>query len=392
MGSNIEQRLNWQVVDLSASVASLHDASVLFIAGDQELSFSQQDQDKLRQFVEEGGTIVGNADCDSSNFVKSFLKLGSQLFPCYEFRELPDTSPILKDEQFPTSKWKTRPRIMALSNGVRELMVLPGHDLSRAFQARTHLAHPEPYELLDDIVLYAVDKKGLREKGVSFIISDDPKLPIERRVRLARLEYGGNWDPEPAGWPRLAALLHNQFKVGLTTERVKLGEGKLKFSLDSSGCQLAHLTGTTAFTLSGPQREELSAFIAAGGTLVIDAAGGAAGFAGSADDLLQALLPATTGAGAARTPLPPESPLYKLPQAAIPTVSYRPFARKTLVGKLNQPRVIGVEKNGRICAFFSREDLSAGLVGEQIDGIIGYAPEDATAIMRNIVLYGLAHQ
>jgi hypothetical protein len=34
----------------------------------------------------------------------------------------------------------------------------------------------------------------------------------------------------------------------------------------------------------------------------------------------------------------------------------------------------------------SREDLSAGLVGEQIDGIVGYTPDTATDIMRNIIL------
>ena len=37
--------------------------------------------------------------------------------------------------------------------------------------------------------------------------------------------------------------------------------------------------------------------------------------------------------------------------------------------------------------FYSREDLSGGLVGEPVDGIVGYDPATATAIMRNILLY-----
>ena len=40
---------------------------------------------------------------------------------------------------------------------------------------------------------------------------------------------------------------------------------------------------------------------------------------------------------------------------------------------------------------YSREDLSAGLVGQPTDGIFGYAPSSATAIMRNIVISVLAH-
>ena len=41
----------------------------------------------------------------------------------------------------------------------------------------------------------------------------------------------------------------------------------------------------------------------------------------------------------------------------------------------------------RVAVFFSREDLSAGLVGNDVDGILGYTPDTATAIMRNVLLY-----
>ena len=59
-------------------------------------------------------------------------------------------------------------------------------------------------------------------------------------------------------------------------------------------------------------------------------------------------------------------------------------------GKLNEPRLRGITQNGRVAVFYSREDLSAGLVGEPVDGIIGYTPATATAIMRNILLYAAA--
>ena len=38
--------------------------------------------------------------------------------------------------------------------------------------------------------------------------------------------------------------------------------------------------------------------------------------------------------------------------------------------------------------FYSREDLTAGLVGEQVDGIVGYDPvPQAAQMMANIILY-----
>jgi hypothetical protein len=42
---------------------------------------------------------------------------------------------------------------------------------------------------------------------------------------------------------------------------------------------------------------------------------------------------------------------------------------------------------GRVGVLYSREDLSGGMVGQAVDGITGYMPESATAIMRNAMLY-----
>ena len=71
----------------------------------------------------------------------------------------------------------------------------------------------------------------------------------------------------------------------------------------------------------------------------------------------------------------------------IDSVDYRPYMRRRAVGKLDAPRVRGIKVQGRLAVFYSREDLSAGMVGQPVDGITGYTPESATAIMRNILLY-----
>ena len=56
-----------------------------------------------------------------------------------------------------------------------------------------------------------------------------------------------------------------------------------------NGYNVAHLTGTTAFQFTPEQRQELMRFVAAGGTLVIDAAGGSAPFADAAEKELAAM-------------------------------------------------------------------------------------------------------
>ena len=46
-----------------------------------------------------------------------------------------------------------------------------------------------------------------------------------------------------------------------------------------------------------------------------------------------------------------------------------------------------LELNGRARVIYSPDDLSAGLVGQNVDGVSGYDPATATELMTRIVLY-----
>ena len=167
-----ETRLNWQVVNFSSTTEAMHESPILFIAGSAALSFTDEQRAKLRQFVEEGGMIVGNADCDSPAFAESFVKLGQGLFPAYEFRELPATHPIYANEQYRASKFRRPAHIRGLTNGVRELMLLPAGDASRAFEHHNETLRPETYQLFSDITLYAMDTSGLERKGKTYFVQE----------------------------------------------------------------------------------------------------------------------------------------------------------------------------------------------------------------------------
>ena len=90
-GEQIESDLNWQIVNLQVPVTELHDAPILYISGDESLRLNDAEIHKLKDFVEGGGMIVGNPDCDKPAFGESFEKLGSKMFK-YEFRDLPPTT------------------------------------------------------------------------------------------------------------------------------------------------------------------------------------------------------------------------------------------------------------------------------------------------------------
>jgi hypothetical protein len=373
--------LNWQVVTLNVPAEELHDAPILYMAGNQIVKMAPADEEKLRQYVQEGGMILGNADCNSAAFAESFKKLGEKLFPSYEFRELGKDHLIYAGETYKTNKMRGHQPILGLSNGVRELMLLfATGDPARYWQQNSTMTQTQSFMIGSDIFQYATDVKGLRNKADSYLVKADTNA-TSKTIKLGRLMIGKNPDPEPGGWKRLIAILHNApFDLGVTVSEVKNGE------VLAGNYQIVHLTGTTAFKLDSAEQQIIENFVNKGGTLIIDAAGGSGVFSDSAQDALEAMFPKESAKGLARA-LPLSSPVYNLPNAVITKVDYRRFARRNLIGSLKAPHIRGIEVNGRTAIFFSREDLSAGMVGEQVDGIYGYDPASATALMRNLVLY-----
>ena len=70
-------------------------------------------------------------------------------------------------------------------------------------------------------------------------------------------------------------------------------------------------------------------------------------------------------------------------------MKFREYAQRA-VGSAKDPKLQAIERDGRYVIIYSREDLSAGLVGQAVDGIIGYDPATATAIMTRLLYYASA--
>ncbi len=378
----LDRLLNWQVVNLDAQVDDLHDAPILFISGDAALDLSAAHQKKLKKFIEQGGMLLLNANGGNKEFTASVKKMAGEMFPDIgEFRELPTDHPILKSEQFQGSEWKDPPVILGLSNGVRELMILlPKADPSRAWQAQLTSSRETMFELGGDVLLYASGKRNIREKGETYIVEPSPRVKTTRSLKVARIKYDGMWDPEPAGWRRLAAVMHNRDRLNLQVEAVELGPQS-----NLSDFKVAHLTGSGHVKLSLDAWIQLHSFVQNGGTLIIDAAGGSQTFA---QDIRAGLASAfLDDANQIDQPLRPGHVLYTEVGSKIEEVGYRAYARHVLTEDLKMPRLRGIKVGDRIGVFFSAEDISAGLVGEPVDGIVGYDPASATALMEHMILY-----
>lgn len=373
IGRQIERDLNWQIINFSSTLDDFHQSPIVYLAGSGAINLKKEEKDKLRTYIEQGGMIVVNADCSNSTFAGAARKLGSELFSQYEFRELETEHPIYTNQPFPRSKWKSKPSVLALGNGVREfILILPQADPARVWQLQNTGSKEELWQLGANIYLYAIDKKNARFRGVSNLVSKVDSITSDKEVTLARLQYDGNWNPEPAGWERLTSLMHNQNKVELSIKTVKLGTESL------AGVKVAHLTGTAKFKLDDAQREAIKAFVESGGTLIVDSAGGASSFAESAEAELNRIFP--TGL----KPLPETHAVYAGGDKL--EIAYRDYARKILGSLNDEGRLQMVETGGRAGVIYSREDLSVGLVGQAVDGIVGYDPRTATELVRRVLL------
>jgi hypothetical protein len=279
------------------------------------------------------------------------------------------------------TKWHAWPKLEALSNGARELIILePSHDPARFWQTQTYAGHEDLHQFFDDIFLYTVDrgeKGGVANKGETYVVRPDSTVHADRSIKVARLEFPGNWDPEPGSWRRLAAILHNTRKIDLAITSVKLGEGMLDNSY-----KVAHLTGTFKFSLTPAARDEIKKYVGGGGTLIVEACAGDAEFGQSAQKEIAAIFPESA---LPESPLPLESPAYAA-EPKLEKVDYRSTARKVM-GQLHTPRIRALTINNRPAVFFSGEDLSCGMVGMHTDGIYGYDPASATALMEKLVLF-----
>ncbi len=256
---------------------------------------------------------------------------------------------------------------------MRELMVIPTYDWGKSWQG-DFFSVRDAYRITDNLYLYAAGHTVFSQGNAYMVHADSNNTPDT--IKLARLDYASNADPEPSGWRRAAALLHNNDKINLDVQSVKLGAGKLT----PANFKLAHITGTTRVTLTDDQQKEIKNYVQAGGVLLIDAAGGSKEFAASMEKELLAIFP--EDALQLGTPIPVDDPILK----ADSPIDYR-YRRYLRAGEHRPkgPELYGMKIKDHWAVLLSRQDISNGLVGRDVDGVTGYTPQCATALAINIL-------
>ncbi|MGC9454749.1 MAG: DUF4159 domain-containing protein [Phycisphaerae bacterium] len=372
LSDTFETDMYWQIVNLEVPVSEWHDAPMLYISGSNRPQFEQEDLEKLRTYVQQGGVIFSAAECNGRGFMGGIRRAYEQMFPDYPL-EICTPDHDLYTMHF---QLRTQPRFFVLSNGVRPLVIHTDQDVPVAWQLRRYATHRWAFEGAANVAMYVSNMGNFRPRGVSHWPDEPGSYQPRRTVKLARISFEGNSDPEPLAYERFARMMANEYRV-----RVEVGQPAPASALSESDADIATLTGTGSFELSEDDIDALKQWIDDGGTLMIDAAGGDDEFAASAEQLIEKLY----GVGSLRR-LSTGSDIYQLSGMEIEKVQYRRRTRVRL-GGTDTPNLRAVMVDDRPGVIFSPEDITAGLLGIPVYTIDGYEPESAWELMRNIVLY-----
>jgi hypothetical protein len=381
LSHEMETPLNWQVVTISSPVSQWLDSPILLITGHKNPHFSVTVLKKLKEYVDAGGMVLCSCDANSRRFRRAMIQAGQACVDnTLTFHPVAADSPLMTMQPW----FHIHAPLLGLYNGVRYLWIISPSDMAGVWQSRLH-THKRYWELPLNFYLYATGKGYLANRLHSLTVPT-PKDSPARHIAVGRLQFKGQWNPEPGAWPRFAAILAAYDRTAVALKNMSLSQLNLN---SATLFPLVDLTGVGTVAFSSADIRHLSGYLNKGGMLFADSAGGKSAFTASCTLLIHALFPG--------------SPLRQVPiNSALITgmmpgginavkVSYRKYG-SNVTHPRTIPQLFGIRRHHRWVVVFSPQDITSGLLGTHTWGIRGYSPRSAQALACNVVMYAIAHR
>jgi hypothetical protein len=268
-------------------------------------------------------------------------------------------------------------------------------DISCPWQTRAVAAHEYLFQWGMNLVTYSTDRSPIRinieapSAGQAERYTQTVKAGPKATLRIARVQHGGNWEvgANYGGLQKLAD--HVKAKADITLQvrdnnLPPITKGGTAVA-DLADCDIAYLAGTTGISLKPSEQQALAAFVAKGGFLWFEAAGGSRAF----DDALRRLL---AGMGWTVKNLPFSHPLLSgrmdpgLGYNLTDGVEFRQALRLERAGR-NYAAICGVFAGDKLVGVYLPLDVVFSLTGYEAWRCAGYKTEDAEAVATNLLVY-----
>jgi len=398
-----EQQFHWQIVELRSPLEELHDAPVLYLSaesvpewtdekGGKHEGFTDEEKKKLRAFTDTGGTILFEASCGNPKVRRWFPQFAKEVWPEWKPLKIrPGRHPVYEAG----NPIKRDVGLQGIDDGLRTFLFFASDDISCPWQMKRYTSKGYLFDFGMNLHAYATDRAPLRAKltGREPKKSDKYTGPVtaggRTTLRIVRVKHGGNWEvgANYAAFKRLAE--HVKKKADVTLEVEEANEppvtAKGVAPADLKGCDVAYLTGSRPFTLTPDEQAALKAYVAGGGFLWLEAAGGSNAFHESVKQLADALgwelklLLETHGLMTGRMD---GAQGYNLTSG----VKFRRALRAAKLGR-SYADFYGLYEGDRMLGLYSPLDVLFSLTPYEAWECKGYQPEHAEAVATNIVLY-----
>lgn len=378
-------KVNWQIVDSNvAQVTDLLQAPVLTFSGHHAPRFNARERKALREYIEQGGMLMVDANCSCEGFDGGFRKLIAEMFPEPE-RQLRPIEPghgvwtSLFDLSNLAGQWP----LYGIDVGCRTGVFYSPSDLScqwelsksRDGQARSQAA----MRLGANLIAYATGPENLTDKLQERKVFTSAKEDEIRRnfLQVAKIRHNGDWNPAPNAIRNLMSSLSQVTKIDVIRQPREIEILDPNFF----NYPLSYLHGRNRFAFSPKEKETLSSYLKGGGVLFADACCGSERFDEAFRALVNGLFPDKKLA-----PIPTN---HELLTREIGYDLSRVEHSKSLGGKQSPPALEGIEIDGRYAVIYSKYDIGCALERQQSSDCKGYTHDAAMKIATNVVLYAL---
>ncbi|HUY93535.1 MAG TPA: DUF4159 domain-containing protein [Pirellulales bacterium] len=399
-----QRDLTWQVIDsAAASVGDLQEAPVLYISGQLHPEFTDEEVERLRQYVNQGGFILAEACCDGDDFDAGFRALTKRMFPEpeYALHLLPKEHPAYSAEERVDFRY-IDPELYGIDVGCRTSVIYAPKNLR--LSCLWELARPGREQKIADEVQGRIDAaRALGANILAYATNREVKYKLDikpnadeeeaqdvferAKIYIAKVQHGGGWNAAPGALSNLLRVVSHETGLRVSTDQRELALTDRRLF----GYQILFLHGRQAFSLSDAERKQLKTYVERGGVVIGDAICGSEEFAKSFRAEMAAAFP-----GHPLEPIPANHRMFTTALGGfdLKKVERREPQRaeggplKTVVRQV-APELDGVKLDDRYGVIFSRYDLSCALEKHDSLECPGYGREDAAKIGLNVVLYAL---
>ena len=157
------REVSWRIVDIKRAPDEWHDAPVLLATGSKPPAFGADDLDKLRTYVDQGGTIFSVTEGGGDEFEKGMRATYAKLFPEQELNEAPLTHDPYRMQEDLT---RSSVRFHIISKGDRLLAIHVAKDLLRPWQTNQATGEKPAFGAALNVYLYVTDQARAQNPAI----------------------------------------------------------------------------------------------------------------------------------------------------------------------------------------------------------------------------------